>query len=61
MKEIHCKVNIFFNNIKFDYIKKFKSTKIRRTAQQKLKWRKKIKIGVCTLEQRIYYLFYISN
>lgn len=30
--------------MKFDYIKKIKSTKIRRTAQQKLKWRKKLKL-----------------
>lgn len=46
--------------MKFDYIKKIKSTKIRRTETE-TEMEKKNKIVVCTLEQRIHYLFYISN
>lgn len=44
--------------MKFDYIKKIKSTKIRRTETET---EMEKKIVVCTLEQRIHYLFYISN
>lgn len=60
MKEIHCKGNIFLII--------WNSIILRKLSQQKFvelrnrNWNgEKNKIGVCTLEQRIYYLFYISN
>lgn len=62
MKEIYIVKEIFFLII-------WNSIILRKLSQQKFvelrnrNWNgeKKIKIGVCTLEQRIYYLFYISN
>lgn len=65
MKEIHCKGNIFliiWNSIILRKLSQQKFVKLRnRIWIRQTEMEKKFKIVVCTLEQRIHYLFYISN
>lgn len=61
MKEIHCKGNIFLIIWNSIILRKLSQQKFVELRNRNWNGEKKIKIGVCTLEQRIYYLFYISN
>lgn len=61
MKEIHCKGNIFLIIWNSIILRKWSQQKFVELRNRNWNGEKKIKIGVCTLEQRIYYLFYISN
>lgn len=61
MKEIHCKGNIVLMIWNSIILRKLSQQKFVELRNRNWNGEKKIKIGVCTLEQRIYYLFYISN
>lgn len=61
MTEIHCKGNIFLIIWNSIILRKLSQQKFVELRNRNWNGEKKIKIGVCTLEQQIYYLFYISN